>query len=92
MNYLRPLWTFFILIIMEQKWIKTEEMLASLMNEPGIEQQYVHYLGSILRSTHWLVYDVENDIIGDSMNIEFTWFTREEFLTFYNGHWWLREH
>lgn len=77
---------------MTQKWIKTEELLENLLNEPGEEQQYVHYLGPILRSTHWLKYDPKKDKFGDSMNIRFTWFTREEFLDFYSGHWWLREH
>ena len=77
---------------MEQKWIRTEEMLENLLNEPGVEQQYVHYLGPILRSTHWLKYDPQKDKFGDTLNFKFTWFTREEFLDFYCGHWWLREH
>ena len=51
---------------MEQKWIKTEEMLENLHNEPGVEQQYARYLGPILRSTHWLKYDAEQDLYGDS--------------------------
>ena len=51
---------------MEQKWIKTEELLENLLNEPGVEQQYVHYLGPILRSTHWLIYDAEKGLFGDS--------------------------
>ena len=39
---------------MEKKWIKTEQMLEVLKGEPDVEQQYCHYLGGILRSTHWL--------------------------------------
>ena len=39
---------------MEKKWIKTEQMLEMLKGEPDVEQQYCHYLGGILRSTHWL--------------------------------------
>ena len=41
---------------MEKKWIKTEQMLEALKSEPNVEQQYCHYLGGILRSTHWLEY------------------------------------
>ena len=78
---------------MEQKWIKTEEMLEDLMNESGVEQQYSHYLGPILRSTHWLIYDAEKGLFGDSADWdEYSWRTREEFLKVYSGHWWLREH
>ena len=82
-----------MLIVMEQKWIKTEVLLENLLNEPGEEQQYVHYLGPILRSTHWLIYDQEKGLFGDSMDWdEYTWWTRDEFIEFYEGHWWLREH
>lgn len=38
-------------MILAQKWIKTEEMLENLSNEPGEEYQYARYLGPILRST-----------------------------------------
>lgn len=77
---------------MKQKWIKTEELLENLLNEPGVEQQYVHYLGPILRSTHWLIYDAEKGLFGDSTDWdEYMWQTKDEFLEFYEGHWWLRE-
>jgi hypothetical protein len=36
----------------EKKWITTEQMLEALRNNPNNEQQYTHYLGGILRSTH----------------------------------------
>ena len=77
---------------MEQKWVKTEEMLENLRKEPGVEQQYVRHLGGILRSTHWLKYDGERDLYGDSVNISFDWFSREEFLSCCGGGWWCREH
>ncbi len=78
---------------MEQKWIKTEEMLENLHNEPGVEQQYARYLGPILRSTHWLKYDAEQDLYGDSTEWdEFAWFTREKFLSIIGDGWWYREH
>jgi len=79
--------------IMEKKdWIKTEQMLENLKNEPDVEQQYCHHVCGILRSTHWLIYSSEKDQYGDSMNIEFDWYTKEEFLECYSGHWWLREY
>ena len=78
---------------MEQKWIKTEEMLENLRNEPGVEQQYVRYLGPILRSTHWLKYDAEQDLYGDSTEWdEIAWLTRENFLSIIGDGWWCREH
>ena len=78
---------------MEQKWIKTEDMLENLRNEPGVEQQYARYLGPILRSTHWLKYDAEHDLYGDSTDWdEFTWFTRDKFLSIIGEGWWCREH
>ena len=51
---------------MEKKWIKTEQMLEVLKGEPDVEQQYCHYLGGILRSTHWLEYSSKRKKIGDS--------------------------
>lgn len=78
---------------MEMKWIKTEEMLENLRKEPGVEQQYARHLGGILRSTHWLKYDGERDLYGDSTDWdEFDWFTREEFLSLFGHEWWCREH
>lgn len=77
---------------MERKWIKTEEMLENLRNEPGKEQQYTFYMGPILRSTHWLVYDLKKDLYGDSTDWkEYSWFTREEYLSIRGGMWWSRD-
>jgi hypothetical protein len=51
------------------------------------------YLEVILRSTHWLKYDGERDLYGDSTDWdEFDWFTREEFLSLFGHGWWCREH
>ena len=78
---------------MEMKWIKTKDMLENLRNEPCVEQQYVRYLEPILRSTHWLRYDAEKDLYGDSSDWnDFSWFTREEFLSTIGDGWWCREH
>lgn len=76
----------------EQKWITTEQMLENLRNEPDTEQQYCHHLGGILRSTHWLEYSSKKDQYGDSINISYDWYTKEEFLKIHEGEWWMREH
>ena len=77
---------------MEKKWIKTEEMLNVLRMEPDTEQQYCHYLGDILRSTHWLKYSPKKNKYGDSTNcIDYAWYTETEFLKFHAGEWWMRE-
>ncbi|SFO44750.1 hypothetical protein [Prevotella sp. tf2-5] len=36
----------------EKKWIKTEQMLEALKNDPDKEHEYTHYLGSCLHSIH----------------------------------------
>ena len=77
---------------MERKWIKTEQMLEALKNDPDNEQEYCHLIGGILRSTHWLMYDSEKNLIGNSTNWnEYDWYTVEEFLEIYADNWWRRD-
>ena len=77
---------------MEKKWIKTEQMLENLRNEPDTEQQYCHYLGGILRSTHWLEYSSKKDKYGDSLNWnDYCWFSKDEYLELHSDEWWMRE-
>ena len=77
---------------MEKKWIKTKQMLEMLKGEPDVEQQYCHYLGGILRSTHWLEYSSMKKKVGDSTNwFDYTWYTESEFLEIHAGEWWMRE-
>lgn len=74
----------------EKKWITTEQMLEALRNDPDNEQQYTHYLGGIL--THWLIYDSEKHQFGDSTDWdEYGWYTEEEFINAFSGHWWMRD-
>ena len=76
----------------EQKWIKTEQMLEALRNDPDNEQEYTHYLGGILRSTHWLIYNPKRKKFGDSVDwFHYAWYKEEEFLKAYEGHWWRRD-
>ncbi len=77
---------------MESKWIKTEEMVEMLKQEPNTEQEYSHYIGGILRSTHWLKYASKKKEIGESTNwFDYYWFTEAEFLKEYKNHWWHRD-
>ena len=76
----------------KRKWITTEQMFGILKNEPDNEQEYTHYLGGILRSTHWLIYDSKKDLIGDSSDWRnYSWYTETEFLNDYAGQWWHRD-
>ena len=75
------------------EWIKTKQMLEALKNDSDNEQEYTHFLGGILRSTHWLEYDSRKDKYGDSMDWrEYDWYTEAEIIDRYAGHWWKREH
>ena len=75
----------------ESKWIKTEQMLENLRNNPDVDYSYSHWLGGILRSTHFLLYDSSKDKFGDSMDWKgYDWYTEAEFLNRYAGHWWMK--
>ena len=77
---------------MEKKWITTEQMLEVLKREPDVEHQYCHYLGGILRSTHWLEYSSKREQYGDSTNwLDYSWYTESEFLEVHAGEWWMRK-
>ena len=74
------------------KWITTEQMLEALKNAPDNEQEYTHYLGGILRTTHWLIYDSEKAQFGDSTDWNnYGWYTEAEFLEAFAKHWWMRD-
>ena len=76
----------------EKKWITTEQMLEALKNDPDNEHEYTHYLGGMLRSTHWLEYDSKKNLFGHSTDwYEYDWYTETEFLSDYAGHWWRRD-
>ena len=77
---------------MEKKWIKTEQMLEKLKQEPDTEQEYSLYLGGILRSTHWLSFSLQrNKFSNSTIGAQDSWFTEAEFLELYAGHWWMKE-
>jgi hypothetical protein len=76
----------------EKKWITTEQMMEALKNDPDNEQQYTHYLGGILRSTRWLEYNSKKNLFGNSCDWDnYTWYTEDEFLEMFAGHWWKRD-
>lgn len=73
-------------------WITTEQVVKELMNASDNEQEYTRYLGGILRSTHWFVFDSKRGLFGDSINNAFDWFTKKEFLEAYSGALWHRDY
>lgn len=74
------------------EWIKTEYMLEALRNDPDNEQEYTHFLGGILHTTHWLIYDSKKNLFGDSTDwSNYGWYTEEEFGEAFAGHWWHRD-
>lgn len=76
----------------ENKWIKTEQLLEDLKKDADNEQEYTHYLGGILRTTHWLIYDSKKGLFGYSTDWnDYDWFTEAEFLQIYAVHWWHRD-
>ena len=76
----------------KRKIIGTVDVLENLKREPDVEQQYTHYLGGILRSTHWLEYKSETQEVRDSMELdEYKLMTEREFLSWFEGHWWSRD-
>lgn len=52
----------------KNKWIKTEQMVKALKKDSDNEHEYRHWLGGILFSTHWLLYNSNKKLIGDSTN------------------------
>ena len=78
---------------MEQKnWIKTEQMLEALKNDPDNEHEYRHWIGGMLFSTHWLIYDSKKALFVDSLNWnDYCWFTEEDYLKLHSGEWWHRD-
>jgi len=79
-------------IMENKKWITTKQMLNDLKNDPDNEHEYRHYICSILRSTHWLIYDSKNKRFGDSSDWNhYDWYTEEEFMEYHKGEWWHRD-
>ncbi|MBR5656560.1 MAG: hypothetical protein IKW98_07755 [Prevotella sp.] len=76
----------------ERKWIKTEQMLEDLKNDPDNEHEYTHYLGGILRSTHWLIYNSAKGLFGASTDWgKYDWYTMNEYLEIHSNEWWRRD-
>lgn len=76
----------------QKNWIKTEQMLEALKNNPNNEHEYRHWIGGILFSTHWLIYNPKKDLFGDSMNWkDYVWYTEDEYMEIHAGEWWHRD-
>ena len=71
----------------KDKWIDVAELVAELRKDPGMEHQCCRGSGMI-RSTHWMRYDAEKDMIEDTMDwTEYEWYTEQEMLFYYRGGW-----
>ena len=76
----------------QSEWMGTEGVLDVLRGEAGCEMEFRHFLGGILRSTWWMVYDAERDAFGVSTNwFDYEWWSAEEMLEDLKGHWWHRD-
>ena len=73
----------------KNKWIKTEQMIKALKKDSDNEHEYRHWLGGILFSTHWLLYNSNKKLIGDSTNCnDYDWYSETEYLELHAGEWW----
>lgn len=80
-------------MLMAYRWIRTEQMLDDVREHPNEDRQYTYLVGAGLVSTHWLMYDAERDLYGDSVDwFEYAWYTREEFLAGRGERWWSLDH
>ncbi len=76
----------------KQNWIKTEQMLKNLENDPDNEHEYRRWLGGFLFSTHWLFYDSSKQLFKDSTDGgNYNSFSKEEALEFLGDCWWHRD-
>ena len=51
-----------------------------------------HWMGGILFSTHWLIFDPKKALYGESMNWkDYDWFTEDEYMEIHAGEWWHRD-
>ena len=74
-------------------WINTLQMVEKLKHDANNEHEYTLHLGGILRSTHWLKYDAERDLYGDSTDWFHydIWLTESELQEAYPNCWWRRD-
>lgn len=77
---------------MKNEWIKTEEMLQMMKEHPNVEMEFTHYLGSMLRSTYWGMYDSTKRRFGLSTDWDYSCeYTEKELLEFFDNHLWRRD-
>lgn len=77
---------------MKNNWIKTEEMLLMMKGHPNEEMEFTHYLGGMLRSTYWGMYDSSKQLFGLSTDWDYSCeYTEKELLEQFMGHFWRRD-
>lgn len=72
--------------------LRTEQVLDNLKKAPDDEQEYTRFLGGILHTTHWLIFDPERNLFGDSKDWpRYSWYTEAEFMERFAGALWRRD-
>ena len=73
----------------KKRWVNTVEVVAFLKSDPDREHEFSRYLGGMLRSTYWIEYRPDKDMFAVSRDwIRPDYYTEEELLECYEGHWW----
>lgn len=78
--------------MMKKKFTTTTQMLEALKDKPNVEHVYCHWLGGILFSTYWILYNTEKHQFGISTDgFRYVWYSEIDVLSIYAGHWWVKE-
>ena len=71
-----------------KRWMKSKDVIEFFKSDPNNEHEFSHYLGGVLRSTYWMEYKLDIEMFGISQDwIHPDYYTEEELLEHYEGHW-----
>ena len=72
--------------------MKTAQVVDALKNDPNNEHEYRRWLGGILFSTYWIVYDSNKRGFGVSQDWKnYIWYSESEFIEDYSMYWWIKD-
>ena len=72
--------------------MKTVQVADDLKNDPNNEHEYRRWMGGILFSTYWIIYDSNKREFGVSQDWrKYSWYTEPEFIEDYSNYWWIRD-
>lgn len=73
----------------KKRWVKTADVVEFLKSDPDHEHEFSRHLGGMLRSTYWMKYKSDKNMFALSRDwIRPDYYTEEELLQCYEGHWW----